>query len=73
MRGPYLPQSDLTGAEVDTLYKLADRFPDAIEPGDLPSKAGCSGLVRRGLAAYMYGGSAVCLESGMREYIRRRS
>ena len=72
MSGPYLPHKDLTGAEIDTLYKLAGQFPDVVEPGDLPSKVGCSGLVRRGLAMFMHGGSAVCLEAGIREYDRRR-
>lgn len=73
MNGPYAPHLDLTGAEIDTLYRLAQEFPNIVEPGDLPSKSGCSGLFRRGLVSYMYGGSAVCLEAGMREYIRRAS
>jgi hypothetical protein len=73
MTGPYLPANDLSGAEIDTLYKLVDCFPDILEPGDLPSKVGCSGLAKRGLAAYLAGGSAVCTEAGLREYIRRRS
>jgi hypothetical protein len=66
-------QNDLTGAEIDTLYKLADHFPGVVEAGDIPSKVGCAGLVRRGLAAWMSGGSAVCIDAGMREYIRRAS
>jgi hypothetical protein len=62
----------LSGAEIDTLYKLHDNYPLLVEPGDLPSKVGCAGLVKLKLAAYMYGGSAVLLPAGNEEYVRRR-
>lgn len=62
---------ELTGAEIDTLYKLAGNYPLPVEAGNLPSKVGCAGLVKKRLAAYMYGGSAVCLAAGIREYVDR--
>lgn len=71
--GPYREHADLTGAEIDTLYCLWNAYPSLVEPRNLPSKVGCFGLVRRGLAAYMRGGSAVLLEAGTHEYLRRNA
>lgn len=38
----------LSGAEIDTLVALVERGP--LEPGELPSKGGCHGLLLRGYA-----------------------
>ena len=45
----------LTGAEVDTLYRLAKEYPHGLEAGDTPSKVGRDSLIARGWAEYRNG------------------
>jgi hypothetical protein len=43
---------NFTGAEIDTLRKLARAYPAGVDAGDIPSKGGRVGLMERGFAYY---------------------
>lgn len=67
-------QRELTGAEIDTLYKLGKNYPHGVEAGDIPSKAGRTGLIERGWARYeTYDGSTYLNKEGFAAYQERRS
>lgn len=61
----------MTGAAIDTLYKLAWAYPFGVESGDIPSKAGRGDLIRDGFATYENGVTYLS-KSGFELYQLRR-
>ena len=65
----------LSGAEIDTLYRLARAHPLPVDAGDIPSKVGRSGLLEKGLAEVVdnyRNGQTICTRNGLIEYHSRR-
>ena len=62
----------LSGAEIDTLYKLAREYPHGVEAGDIPSKVGRDDLIQRGWARYVaHDGSTYLNRAGYEFYQQR--
>lgn len=54
-----------SGAEIDTLRKLARYYPAGLDDGDIPAKSGRDNLVERGFVRRDTHGMNYCTKAGL--------